>query len=345
MASNIDPATLDWLNKQFNPTTGSGVLNAPGGGEYRPIETSTGSMSEGNLSTNLTGWAQDTTPGKSYQPGSQYDQFSSTGEYQNSGTYQADSFMDSCGPFLIAALPFAAAMSPAIAAALTPSAGMESGVAASGAMVGGPMSVGGAVGTDLAAGAGMTGGVGALAGGAAFPGAAASADILAPAGMGAAGGAGGASAIPAIGSLIKGGLGLASANQVGNAATQGAATADPFGSQRAQYAKMLSDLMADPSTISKQPGWEAGSEAVQRAGAAQGFTGSGNMATALQKYGGDFYNSTVSTLSNLAGAQFSPSTAGQIQAQGGVNQSQAQGNAIGTLIQGASSLIPMVSGG
>jgi hypothetical protein len=132
--------------------------------------------------------------------------------------------------------------------------------------------------------------------------------------------------------------GLAGANKLGQSTAQAAAVADPFGPQRGQYAKMLSDLMAHPETIVNTPGYAAGTQAVERAGASQGFNMSGNMATALQKYGGDFYTNQVNTLGQLAGANINPGTAGQIIQQGGVNQQQLIGNSIGSLTAGANTL-------
>jgi len=80
-----------------------------------------------------------------------------------------------------------------------------------------------------------------------------------------------------------------------------AAAADPQAAYRAQYAKRLAALQANPNLITSMPGYEAGLEGVQRTMAAQGYQGSGNMAAAIQKYAGDFYNQQISQLSGLAG--------------------------------------------
>lgn len=45
--------------------------------------------------------------------------------------------------------------------------------------------------------------------------------------------------------------------------------------------------------VTSLPGYQAGLEAVQRSMASQGYSGSGNMMAALQKYGGDFYNNAA----------------------------------------------------
>lgn len=49
----------------------------------------------------------------------------------------------------------------------------------------------------------------------------------------------------------------------------------------------------NPADLPNLPGYQAGLEAVRRSMASQGYQGSGNMAAALQKYGGDFYNQEV----------------------------------------------------
>jgi hypothetical protein len=59
--------------------------------------------------------------------------------------------------------------------------------------------------------------------------------------------------------------------------------------------------MGNPSGITNYPGYKAGLEAVQRAGAAQGFNGSGNMMTALADYGGKFFDQAIGRLAGLAG--------------------------------------------
>lgn len=108
-------------------------------------------------------------------------------------------------------------------------------------------------------------------------------------------------------------LGAAGLMQAGQRAQQ---QADPFGPYRKQYADQLAALQADPSSVTKLPGYQAGIEAIKRSMAAQGFTGSGNMLGALAKYGGDFYNQAVNMYSGLAGAQFNPASGAQLGLQG-----------------------------
>lgn len=82
---------------------------------------------------------------------------------------------------------------------------------------------------------------------------------------------------------------------------------DPFEPQRAQAAAKLSALMRNPSSITSTPGYDAGLEAVNRGLAATGYIGSGNQITALQKYGGDFYDREMARLSTLSRPSFAPS--------------------------------------
>lgn len=128
--------------------------------------------------------------------------------------------------------------------------------------------------------------------------------------------------------------GMYQSDQIKKQAQKAAALADPFAAQRAQYQAKLSALMNDPSSITSTPGYEAGLQAVQRSMAAQGYNGSGNMMTALSKYGGDFYNNAVSQLSGLSGAQFNPGNAGNLTLSGDIAASGVLGNSINRIGQG-----------
>ena len=139
-------------------------------------------------------------------------------------------------------------------------------------------------------------------------------------------------------SLGQGALGLYNASQASSQAKAAAAAADPFAPYRGQYAQQLSQLMADPSLLTKTPGYEAGIQAVERSMASQGYGGSGNMAAALQQYGGNAYQQQVSTLAQLAGAQFNPANAQQIGQQGQQYSQGLTGQSLGTLAQGGMSL-------
>lgn len=115
-------------------------------------------------------------------------------------------------------------------------------------------------------------------------------------------------------SLLSSLYGLYSSNQQQQTAKDLLAKSDPFGPYRAQYAQQLSGLMSDPSSITKDPGYQfqydQGLQAVNRSMAAQGFLGSGNMGTALTKYGQDYATNYLGQkeqfLSGLAGANIAP---------------------------------------
>ncbi len=93
------------------------------------------------------------------------------------------------------------------------------------------------------------------------------------------------------------------------------------------YNQMLMDLMKNPESIFKDPGFQQtfdrGTQAVERSAAARGFTGSGNAAIALQGFGQDFaldyLNNRERLLAGLSGANVASSpaqllgTAGQLQ--------------------------------
>lgn len=123
-------------------------------------------------------------------------------------------------------------------------------------------------------------------------------------------------------------LGLYQSEQLKKQAALAAQQADPFGPQRAGYAQRLNDLVNNPDSVSSLPGYQAGLKAVQRSMAAQGYTGSGNMMTALQKYGGDFYNQAMDRYASLAGAQFNPANAAQLGLQGNMASLNLMGNSL-----------------
>ncbi len=186
---------------------------------------------------------------------------------------------------------------------------------------------------DLAGGAGSTAGAASAAPG--------EAGLAAPAaGIGATGATSGAlgtgGALTAgtgmtsaqVSSLLSGGLKALSLSQALGRMTQ---QANAFGPYRSQYAQQLSQLEANPSTITNLPGYSAGLQAVQRSLASQGYSGSGNMMAALQGYGEQFYNNQVQTLAGLAGANINPAIPANMLTTGG---NYAIGG-LGMLSQGA----------
>lgn len=87
---------------------------------------------------------------------------------------------------------------------------------------------------------------------------------------------------------------------------------DPFGAYRSGYARQLAELMANPSSVTKLPGYDASLKAAEQALtrnlAAQGLTGSGTAAEALANFGGQFqnqfYQQQIAQLAGLSGANF-----------------------------------------
>lgn len=69
------------------------------------------------------------------------------------------------------------------------------------------------------------------------------------------------------------------------------------------YRQQMLQLSQNPSSITSMPGWKAGEQAVQRSMAAQGYQGSGNMMTALQDFGGDFYMKQMQMLASMLGGE------------------------------------------
>jgi hypothetical protein len=106
---------------------------------------------------------------------------------------------------------------------------------------------------------------------------------------------------------ISGLYGMSQASQMRKLAERASQQQDPFAGQRAGYAAELKALESDPSKLFSSPTYKAGEQAVIRSMASQGYLGSGNMATALQEYGGRALDTERSRLAQLAGAQFAPS--------------------------------------
>jgi hypothetical protein len=154
---------------------------------------------------------------------------------------------------------------------------------------------------------------------------------LAQLGMSGASGTGGAG-LGTLGSLMSVGsgiYGLSNAIQEQQLAKQ----LESSNQYTSGYAAQLNALMKNPSSITSQPGYEAGLEAVQRSMAAQGYQGSGNMAAALQQYGGNFFNNAVTQLEGLA------SPTGGVQALQGANLANTSSSqALAALGYGAAGL-------
>lgn len=87
--------------------------------------------------------------------------------------------------------------------------------------------------------------------------------------------------------------------------------------RQAYYDQQLRELMEDPSKIYNDPGYQEsqrqGIQAIERSGTLSGFTGSGNAAIALQKFGqsfaSDYLRQQQQLLAGLSGANVNPASA------------------------------------
>lgn len=114
--------------------------------------------------------------------------------------------------------------------------------------------------------------------------------------------------------------------------------ADAFQPYRAGYAKMLADLMRDPSSVTSLPGYEFGllesEKALTRNLASQGLTGSGTAAKAIpynaSDYAGKYYQQQIQTLAGLAGANMNNVGTGLAAQSAGMS---AQNNSLNALFK------------
>jgi len=123
--------------------------------------------------------------------------------------------------------------------------------------------------------------------------------------------------IGAAGSVGSGLYGMYQASQLRKKANE----QDAMGPYRGGYAAQLAELMRNPNKIKSTPGYQfqldEGLQALARKGAQGGYTGSGNMGIALQKYGQDYASNFLQKqLDRLAGLA------------GGSNPAVLQGNAL-----------------
>lgn len=155
----------------------------------------------------------------------------------------------------------------------------------------------------------------------------------------------GAVAAPLIGGAVSSIFGGGSKPSSG--ASQGAAAADPFASQRPQYQQQLSDLMSGKTPFQETAGAKALTETGMNAESAQmaqrGLSNSGAEKAALTKYATGIasqdYNQQMGNLMTLSGAQSgSPGAAGGIIADSSQQQAQGLntfGNTVGTAVAGS----------
>lgn len=101
---------------------------------------------------------------------------------------------------------------------------------------------------------------------------------------------------------------------------------DAQAARQAYYDDQLRDLLKDPSKIYEDPGYleaqRQGIQAIERAGTLHGFTGSGNAAIELQRFGQsfatDYLRQRQALLASMAGGGFNPASAmsGSVGAEG-----------------------------
>ena len=204
-----------------------------------------------------------------------------------------------------------------------------------------------AVAGDVAAGAGIAGAGAEAAATGAIGSAASGIGMAAGTSMGAATGA--LSGMSQLGS----GLGLAnSALSLGSGLTgltmaasggaqqaQYASQANALGPYAAGYAQQLQQLEANPSSVQNLPQYQAGLQAVQRSGAAQGYAGSTNMMAALAQYGGQAYQQQFSNLLSLVNSgSGQAATAANATGQANVANANLVSQSLGSLGYGATTL-------
>lgn len=126
----------------------------------------------------------------------------------------------------------------------------------------------------------------------------------------------------------------AGGNALQNGLQSNMATVDPLSASRPGYVNQLNSFMSDPSSFLQSPYakniMDAGTQAVARSGAAKGFLGSGNMATALSDYGQKTATSLMDNRFNqlfqLSGGNQGMQAAGDLaQSITGVNAARAGG--------------------
>ena len=132
--------------------------------------------------------------------------------------------------------------------------------------------------------------------------------------------------VAAVGSVAVGAKAADDQKRLGRRALRGA---DAVTAKQDYYNDLLKELLTDPSSIKKDPGYEfsfgEGLKAVERSNAAKGFTGSGNAAIELLRYGEEFSSRFLKQredlLAGLSGAGAASSPAQFIGAGVGANSS------------------------
>lgn len=151
----------------------------------------------------------------------------------------------------------------------------------------------------------------------------------------------GIGSIQGVMSMLSGLMGMDNARRQRNLAQDALSRSDPFGPNRAQYAQRLNNLYMNPGSVADMPGFKAGMQAVERRMAAQGFNGSGNMATSLMDYGNKFFGDEVARLSSLAGADMKPDASQLLRGEQIAHDSESQ--SMGSIMYGLKDLLPIIA--
>lgn len=132
--------------------------------------------------------------------------------------------------------------------------------------------------------------------------------------------------------VVSAGTGIYSATQAHSISSQARGEQGTIFGEQQYYEQQLQQLIADPSSVTKLPGYQfqldQGVQAIERSGAAKGFLGSGNEATALTQFGqglaSNFYTTQANLLASLAGitAPSSPSQLGGVATAAQASSSQ-----------------------
>lgn len=138
--------------------------------------------------------------------------------------------------------------------------------------------------------------------------------------------------------------GLYSAEEQRRLARQASRMQDPFASQRVQYQQQLAALSANPNSVTNLPGYkfgmDQGTQAIMRNQASTGYTGSGNEAIALQKFGqgyaGTYLRDEQARLAGLAGGGIQPYGSGNSLIQGNAYASETARRSLGDIVFGLS---------
>lgn len=140
----------------------------------------------------------------------------------------------------------------------------------------------------------------------------------------------------AVASLAVGAYGAYSSKRSGD---KMAALGRSQANRQAYYDQQLRALLEDPSRIYSDPGYQEaqrqGLQAVERSSAAAGFTGSGNAAIALQRFGqafaSDYLRQQQQLFAGLSGANVNPASAMSAGAQSESNAYGQLGNTLASL--------------